>query len=306
MNLRTLFTAALTLTATTAFSAEGTFDKSLNLQSAPSVSIRTGAGYVHVSSGSNSGIHIIGHVRIHPGWLDSDANADARVRQIVANPPIVQTGNIITIGPSHSDSNDDLYHNVSIDYDITTPRSTTLKAQTGSGGLQIYSIDGAVMAQTGSGGIEADGLGPNAHLDTGSGGIRASNIHGAATVQTGSGGIDLSLTAAGDVKAQTGSGSIHINALSGSVSARTGSGSIEVAGNPTSEWRLDSGSGNIQLKLTNPAHFTLYADTGSGSVHVQQPILMQGSLNPHHVTGTVNGGGPSVRASTGSGNVTLF
>jgi len=32
---------------------------------------------------------------------------------------------------------------------------------------------------------------------------------------------------------------------------------------------------------------------------------MQGSLNKHHVSGTVNGGGPTIRATTGSGDVTI-
>jgi hypothetical protein len=32
---------------------------------------------------------------------------------------------------------------------------------------------------------------------------------------------------------------------------------------------------------------------------------MQGQLNKQHVVGTVNGGGPTVRAATGSGNITI-
>jgi hypothetical protein len=32
---------------------------------------------------------------------------------------------------------------------------------------------------------------------------------------------------------------------------------------------------------------------------------MQGSLNNHHITGSVNGGGPIVRASTGSGSIDI-
>jgi len=32
---------------------------------------------------------------------------------------------------------------------------------------------------------------------------------------------------------------------------------------------------------------------------------MQGTINRHRVTGTVNGGGPTIRASTGSGDITI-
>ena len=32
---------------------------------------------------------------------------------------------------------------------------------------------------------------------------------------------------------------------------------------------------------------------------------MQGSLNRHHINGAVNGGGPTIRAGTGSGDIQI-
>jgi Putative adhesin len=301
MTPQTLLAAALALTATTVFAADGTFDKTLVPEGTPTVSVSTGSGYVHVFPSADGRVHITGHVHVHPGFFAEDA--EARVKQIIANPPITQSGNIVTIGANHGDS--DLYRNVAIDYDVLTPRATTLRAQTGSGELQIGGIDGAVSAQAGSGSIQAADLGPNARLGTGSGSIHATNIRGTANLQAGSGRIELSLTAPGDVKAETGSGSIHIEGLSGGLRAGTGSGTIEVAGYPTSEWHLNTGSGSIHLNPTANAHFNFSADTSSGTVRVDRPIVMQGSLNRHHVSGTVNGGGPTVRATTGSGEVTI-
>jgi len=34
-------------------------------------------------------------------------------------------------------------------------------------------------------------------------------------------------------------------------------------------------------------------------------MAMQGEINSHHVNGTVNGGGPIIRADTGSGNIDI-
>ena len=298
---RILLAAALTFAATSAFAADGTFDKTLSLTGTPTVSISTGSGYVHVFPGSDSQLHIVGHVHSSNSWFGADA--EARVKQIVAAPPIVQSENIVTIGQNHGDS--DLFRNISIDYDVTTPASTALTAKSGSGDLTLGGILGQVTANTGSGSIKADNIGGNSHFETGSGSIHALNVHGAATIQSGSGNLELSLSAPGDVTAKTGSGSVHIDGVNGGLRASSGSGSIEAAGNLTSEWRLDSGSGSIHAQLDPNAHFNVNADTGSGSVGVSRPILMQGSLNKHHISGTVNGGGPTLRASTGSGNITI-
>jgi DUF4097 and DUF4098 domain-containing protein YvlB len=301
MNLRILLALFVILPATAALAAEGTFDKTLMVSGAPSVSISAGAGYVHVYPGADNQVHVIGHVHANNGWFDSDA--DARVKQIVASPPIVQSGNIITISTPDDDSH--LFHDVFIDYDVTTPRATTLKARAGSGGIEIGGIAGTVNAGAGSGSIHVDNIGANSRLGTGSGRIRATDVHGAAMVQTGSGSIELSLSAPGDVRAQTGSGSIHIDGVSGGLRADSGSGSIEVSGNPTLEWRAESGSGSIHLQTAPDARFNLNAETGSGSIHTDRPIVMQGNLNNHHVTGAINGGGPTVRASTGSGSIRI-
>ena len=301
MNRIAILIATLALTATAAPAAEGNFERTLALSGAPSLSVVTGSGYVHVYSGTNSQMHIIGRVHVRSGIFGGDA--EARVRQIVADPPIRQSGNTITIGTNHSESS--LFRDVSIDYEITTPSGTTLKAESGSGDLEIGGIEGIVTGETGSGDMKVENIGANARLETGSGSIHATNVHGAATLQTGSGDIDLGLTGAGDVKAQTGSGSIHISGVNGGLRAQAGSGEVEVAGNLTSEWRLQSGSGSIRANLGSAAKFTLNAETGSGSIHIEQPVLMQGALNKQHVVGTVNGGGPTLRAATGSGNITI-
>jgi hypothetical protein len=302
MNVRILLALALAIPTASALAADGNFDQTLNLTGAATLSVSTGSGYVHVYPGPDNRVHIVGHVHSNPGWFSSDA--DGRVKQIVAAPPIVQSGNTITVGRDHSDS--DLFRNITIDYDVTTPRSTTLKAGSGSGDIEIGGIDqGAVTASTGSGSIHADNIAGNAHLGTGSGHIRATNVHGAATLQSGSGDLELSLTAPGDVKAQAGSGSIHIDGVNGELRAGSGSGSIDVQGNPTSEWRAETGSGSVHLRISPGAHFTLNAESGSGGIHTGLPIVTQGSLNDHHVTGSVNGGGPTVRATTGSGSITL-
>lgn len=277
-----ILAAALTLAATTAFAAGRDFDRTLSVSASPSVSVSTGAGYIHIHPGSDNQVHIVGHVHPSNSWFSG--NSESRIQQIVSNPPITQSGNTITIGDKHSS---ELYRNVGIDYEVTLPGASTIYAGTGSGDIDIQDAGSTLKAESGSGTVRAHG------------------IHGPADLQTGSGNIDFQQTAAGDVRAQTGSGSIQLNGISGGLKAGTGSGNIDISGQPTSDWKLDTGSGSIQLTLGPSARYTLNASTGSGSVHTDQPIAMQGEINRHHVTGTVNGGGPAIRANTGSGDINI-
>jgi hypothetical protein len=275
--------ATLTLAAATAFAADSNFDRTLNVSGSPTVSVSTGSGYIHLNPGSDNQVHIVAHLRSSHGWMSGGNDADSRIQQIVANPPIVQSGNEITIGERH---NNDLYRNISIDYDVTLPKSSAINAATGSGDVQIQNVGANVKAQSGSGSVRVHG------------------VQGPTTLGTGSGDIELQQTGPGDVKAETGSGSIRLQGLNGALKAGTGSGDIDAQGQPTADWKLTTGSGSVRLAIGN-AHFNLDADTGSGGINVSQPITMQGSLNRHHVSGAVNGGGPTIRISTGSGDVQI-
>jgi Putative adhesin len=261
-----------------AFSAEGVFDKTLTVHGPVTLNISTGSGYIHLSPGSDNQVHIIGRVKASHGSF-SMSSPEERVKEVVDHPPIEQVGNIIRVG-----KNDHGVKNVSIDYEVTAPRDTELSANSGSGDLRIESV------------------GRNAKLSTGSGSITARELRGNLSLETGSGDIQAQQIEPGDVKADTGSGSLHLNGIQGSLRAQTGSGDIEIAGKPTGDWKIGTGSGSVNLN-TGSASYTLDASTGSGSVKSDVPLTVEGSLERHHVTGKVNGGGPLVRVETGSGSI---
>jgi len=281
MRMQWIAVAALAVSPAWMLAADGTFDKTLHVSGTPTLSVNTGSGYVHVSPGSDNEIHIIGHVHANRwGGMDFGSPED-RVKEVVANPPIEQSGNVVTVGKHTS------YHNVSIDYEVTTPKGTNLEANSGSGDLRISDLGGSLKANTGSGSIDANGLSGRVALETGSGDIRA-EMHSAP-----------------DVKAQTGSGSIRLKGVSGGLFAETGSGDIEIDGQPGSAWKLETGSGSVTLNTGGGAKFSLDATTGSGSIHSDPPISVHGSLERHHVMGDVSGGGVTVRVETGSGDIRI-
>jgi hypothetical protein len=285
MKFRTFLPAVLAFATTAAFAADATFDKTLTVSGSPQVSVNTHSGYIHLNPGNDSQIHVIGHVHPNNGWtMSSSSDIDARIQKIAANPPISQSGSQVTIGDR---DNNDLYRDIAVDLDITLPRSSAIAASSGSGEIDIQGVGSSLKAQTGSGSVHARG------------------IQGAANLQTGSGSIELDETGPGDVRAQTGSGTIHITGISGGLQAQTGSGEIEATGKPTSDWKLGTGSGSIHLTVGQSTAFNLNASSGSGGIHVSQPINLQGDLDRHRVIAAVNGGGPTIQARTGSGSIRI-
>ena len=270
--------AMLAISPAILLASDGTFDKTLQVSGQVTLSVNTGSGYIHVSPGRDNEVHIIGHV--HASSWGGFGSAEDRVKEVVANPPIEQSGNTITVG-KHTN-----YHNVSIDYEVTTPKGTNLEASSGSGDLRLSDLGGPLKANTGSGNIDATGLSGRVDLQTGSGDVRAQ------------------IQSAPEVKAQTGSGTIQLHGVTGGLFAGTGSGDIEVTGQPGSSWKLETGSGSVTMN-TGSAKFSLDATTGSGSIHSDPPISTHGSLERHHITGDINGGGPTVRVETGSGDIRI-
>ena len=267
--------AALVLSALPAFAAQASFERNLSVNGRVDLAVFTGSGNVHLSHGSGNQIHIVGHVKSNWG------GSEDQVREIADHPPIEQTGNIVRIG-QHNEN----LHNISIDYEIQAPADAFLEAHSGSGD------------------ITDEGVGENAKLGTGSGNIHASGLHGNFAVNTGSGDIVAEQSGSGEVTARTGSGNIELKSLHGALHAGTGSGDIKVTGTPASEWRLTTGSGNIEL-WPGGTGFNLDAHTGSGSVHSDPEMTVQGTFDHHHVAGRINGGGPAVYIQTGSGDVRI-
>lgn len=300
-----------------AAASEGSFQRTLQVTGPVNLDLTTGSGSVNVRTGSSSEVQVTGHIKV-TNWFGG--NADERVKRIEANPPILQSGNDIRIG--HIDDTE-LLHNISVSYDLVVPADTQLRSHTGSGSqsveglrkqieiesgsgnLKISDIGATVRAETGSGGIDINRIKGNVRAKTGSGSIQADDIAGGFEGHTGSGHITLEQTASGSVRADTGSGGMELRGVHGSLEAEAGSGTVTAEGNPTGSWTVHSGSGNIHLKLASDAAFDLDAHTSSGSISVNQPVTVQGSMGRKELRGKVRGGGVPLQVETGSGNIEI-
>jgi DUF4097 and DUF4098 domain-containing protein YvlB len=297
--------------------AEGSFQRTLQVTGPVHMELTTGSGNVQVRTGNSTEVQVTGRIRATE-WFEG--NVQEKIKRLEANPPIQQSGNTIRVG--HID-NPDLRRNISISYEVIVPAETDLRVESGSGnqrvegirgplqvsagsgGLNISAIGDRVRAETGSGDIQIDRVQGNVRAKTGSGSIRADEIAGAFEADTGSGHITLQQTAPGSVRVDTGSGGMELRGVRGSLDAKAGSGTIEAEGSPTGAWNLQTGSGTVQLKIPSDASFDLAAHTSSGSISVDQPHTVQGSIGRKEIRGKVGGGGVPVEVETGSGDIQI-
>jgi DUF4097 and DUF4098 domain-containing protein YvlB len=304
--------------ASLAFAAEGSFDRTLHVTGPVELDVSTGAGHIKVRSGDNGTVQVHAVIKAHDHW--GGPSADEKVRRLMANPPIEQEGNIIRIGHI---SDSALTRNVSIDYELVVPAETQLHSDTGSGDQSIEGIQGPVKASTGSGRIDARQIGGEVHASTGSGDIQLDSIQGAVAANTGSGSIraagvagefsgetgsgdvHVQQTAPGRVKASTGSGRIELDGVRGPLHADSGSGDIVAQGDLGGDWRIETGSGRVSVNLPGNAAFDLRAHTDSGTISTKVPITVMGTISRNDYQGKAGAGGYLLELKTGSGDIRI-
>ena len=306
------------LTAAADMVGEGSFDRTLKVNGSVSLDVQTGSGSISLRKGSAGVVTVHARIRAAAGWF-SGINADEKIKRIVANPPVEQTGNVIRIGRIEDP---DLRNNVSISYEITAPTETRADLRTGSGTQSIEAVQGPVQAQTGSGNIRAfdidtdgsfrsgsgnielENIRHNAEASAGSGNIRAHNIGGSCKISTGSGDVTLVQSGSGEVEAKAGSGTLRLENIKGSLRASSGSGHISADGEPSGTWEVRTGSGGISVRVPSNAAFDLYAHSSSSSINLGVPVTVEGTQNRHEVRGKVRGGGGfSLDLRSGSGDI---
>jgi hypothetical protein len=288
----------LTCRAAVASSPQGEFEKTFQVTGPVDLEVKTHSGNIIVRSGPAGLVSVHGEIFVGDHWLLGNRQSD--VSDIEQHPPLRQDGNSIRIDYVNA-------HDISVDYEITVPADTTIRAQSGSGDQTIEGTHGDADLQSGSGELKLTRITGEIHLQTGSGNVHAKEISGAVRGGAGSGDIEVKETGPGDIDLHTGSGNIALGGIRGALHAEAGSGDITVEGTQAGDWEIRTGSGNVQVRLPADAAFDANISTGSGTLDVDAPITMtvQGRVNETHKTifGKVRGGGPLLALHTGSGDI---
>jgi DUF4097 and DUF4098 domain-containing protein YvlB len=179
----------------------------------------------------------------------------------------------------------------SIRVEINMPARAELAIRTGDGGVSVGPLEGTIHVHTGDGGITLDHPHGTVDLQSGDGHITATDVDGALNVITGDGGIDVD----GRFDA------LDLESGDGRITA-TARGASKLGEN----WSVRSGDGSVTLRVPPALDATLDASTGDGRVSVDLPLLIEGSIDHHHVRGTLNHGGRTLRVRTGDGPVRIL
>jgi hypothetical protein len=295
-----LSAVAVLLASAAAFAStpQGTFEKSFQVTGPVDLEVLTRSGDVTIRSGPAGSVFIRGKIFVSDRWLMGRRQGD--VDAIMQHPPLRQEGNSIHVDYVNE-------HDISVDYEITVPADTTLRARSGSGDQTIEGTHGNADLQTGSGDMKLANLTGEIRLQTGSGNVRAHEIAGPIRGGAGSGDIEVEETGQGDIDLHTGSGNVTVRGIQGAFRAEAGSGDITAEGTQSGSWEIRTGSGNVHVRLPANSAFDADITTSSGTIDVDSPIEMtvQGRVQESRKTirGKVRGGGPLLSVRTGSGDI---
>ncbi|WP_310540022.1 DUF4097 family beta strand repeat-containing protein [Phenylobacterium sp.] len=164
---------------------------------------------------------------------------------------------------------------------IKVPTASDALIHTGSADLETKGRLGRVSAHGGSGDVELEHV-ARAEVQTGSGDIEIGTVDTDCDARGGSADISVKRIG-GDAELITGSGDIDVGEITGSLKAKTASGDIEVsrarhadltsvsgdikAGEITGEFRASTGSGDVTLRQAGDA---VDATAGSGDLAVKR------------------------------------
>jgi DUF4097 and DUF4098 domain-containing protein YvlB len=296
-------------------SVDGSFDRSYNVTGHTRMDIGTASGDITITGSADGKVHVHGDIKASGS---GQQDAQKRLADIEANPPVEQTSEGLRIG------RDAMHlHDASITYTIEAPPDTEVSGTSASGSLTVRGIKGPVKLQSASGSVHAQDIQGEAQLASNSGAVTAANMGAVVRASSDSGDVSVN-DAKGDVRAKDESGNIHISGPGSRVEAENTSGNVDVQGatsdakahsvsgnvavrgNPSanSYWDLKTISGNAAIGVASGSNFHLLAESTSGEIRADIPIMIE-EQGKHSLRAQIGSGGGRVEVHTVTGEIHL-
>jgi DUF4097 and DUF4098 domain-containing protein YvlB len=293
----------------------GSFDRTLSVSGPIRLELTSVAGDVAITGSADGKVHVHGDVRASGMTFD---DPQKRLDEIVASPPIEQSGSTIRVGEYMT-----RMHNLTIAYTIEVPRETEVSTRVISGSQIVTDVHGPVKAEAASGSIRVEhtnrdvqlttisgsialqDIGSDARVSTVSGSVIASNIKGDVRIHAISGAAQVTAPG-GRADASTASGSIDIEGASSDVKAHAASGRVKVQGSPgaATYWDLKTVSGEVQIAVPKNASFRLSAEAMAGEIRADIPVMIE-EQSKHSLRARAGTGGGRIEIHTVSGGIQI-
>jgi hypothetical protein len=260
---------------------EGSFERVCRVDGPVTLDVSVDSGFVRVRAGESGTVQVRGILRARR-WLFDWGNAEERIRQLEAQPPVDQQGNCIRVGDA---ADRWLLRGVSLFLEIAVPAPTTIRALGDSGDIRVEGIDGPVTCETGSGEIEVSGIASDVSASTDSGAVRIRRIRGR-------------------VRVSTDHGEIEALEIAGPIEASTDHGEMRLSQTMAAPIRAESDHGGISVKLAPEAGYSVSVRTDHGTITVPS-MEVRDAPTSKEVNGRIRGGGPVVDLETDHGDIDI-
>lgn len=221
---------------------------------------------------------------------------------VVATPDAVR---IRTVPPGG------LHGNYGAKYVIRVPARTELeRIATSNGQLRVEGITGPARLKTSNGSVRVSRLQGSLDVTTSNGRVEVRELAGPAVVHTSNGAVDVE-----EVQ-----GSLDITTSNGRITARltkpepqrpvrleSSNGSVELTMNELNDnpVRVRTSNSSVTMRLPASVNAQLSANTSNSNISSDFDVTTRGTLNKHHLEGTIGRGGPLLSVSTSNGSIRL-
>jgi DUF4097 and DUF4098 domain-containing protein YvlB len=213
-----------------------------------------------------------------------------------------------------------LFGGPSVQLRVFVPREFSVDLRSASGPVHVEDVTGSLRARTADGRLEVRGADGPVRLRTSGGDVAVTEVQGDVEARTQDGSIELGWIT-GTVDARTGQGNLIARHLDGRVELRADAGEIELrdvrgavlakteSGAVYASFLADPSGvietqrGSVEVSLPASAKLALDARSGRGRVEVGSLLSVDGVHAEDRVTGTLNGGGDTLRIYTARGSV---
>ena len=175
----------------------------------------------------------------------------------------------------------------SVDYRISLPLKNSVQIRSMAADIELSSIEGEIQ------------------VDNTAGKTRGEFLFGPVTVRQPQGEIDLRWVE-GDIRIKSSSATITIQQSRGAIDLITLSGEVKIQTELDSprDYFVETNSGSITFIIPEASSGVLNIETLSGDVQTEMPVAVK-SISRNRLVGEFGRGGPTIRLSSSSGDVTV-